>query len=171
MQLKQLTATAMVAATFSVSVFGSAGSPVQAESCEPREHGVIACQAGAKFVSHPRPDLLIRDWRVIPDVTPSDSRNNVAEGEPYRLCYTVANIGGANAGPFKVEGGGLGIGFNPSNTHAGLAAGDTAVGCLAYPNTPAPGVYFLAVEADATHIVNESNEANNARVEPIQVMP
>jgi hypothetical protein len=117
----------------------------------------------------PRPDLIIRDWRVVPDSQPGDNDNDVKEDQAYRVCYYVANIGPVAAGPFRVSGGGLGIPFNPTQVHAGLAAGATASNCLIYPTTPAPGVYNLGVTADSTHIVAESNEGNNSRVEAITV--
>jgi hypothetical protein len=183
MQLKSLVASTLVAATLSAASLGFGLSTSQAS-----EHSDISSMLQVELNSAAseaeiqtdlplvapgflRPDLVIRDWRVIPDVTPADTHNNVAHGEPYRLCYVVRNIGNAAAGAFRVAGGGLGIAFNPAHIHAGLAAGASDVGCLPYPTTPAPGVYSLKVTADFTSLVAESNEGNNSRTERIFVHP
>jgi hypothetical protein len=177
--LKQLVSTAFAVSTIAVAALGP--SSVLAQDC-----AAAPCQPTLMPVDQPtfmsidqtpstngygRADLVIRDWRVYPDLVAGDARNQVKEDQAYRLCYDVGNIGMAAAGPFVVAGGGLGIPFTPTRAHAGLAAGATTTGCLSYPTTPAPGVYFLSVEADHTHIVAELNEGNNSRTEAIIVMP
>jgi hypothetical protein len=192
-ELKHLIASSLAVVTLSASALGLGGQPASADGLEnptpvvtpvPSPVAVdpdirlarelrpdLVLDVADLQIVFPRPDLVIRDWRVIPDAQPWDNNNDVKSDQPYRLCYTVANIGTAAAGPFKVAGGGLGVAFNPTNSHGGLAAGASAGGCLYYPDTPAPGLYFLSVTADWTHIVAESNEGNNSRVEPITVIP
>lgn len=117
-----------------------------------------------------RPDLVIRDWWVVPG-GPKAASNKVKVGQKYQVCFVVANIGPVASGPFKVQGGGLGVPFNPTVAEAALAAGAAREGCLTYPTTPSPGNYNLGVTADASNAVAESNEGNNDRSEAITVLP
>lgn len=116
-----------------------------------------------------KPDLVIRDWWVVPGGPKAP--NQVKSGQKYQVCFVVANVGAAASGPFKVQGGGLGVPFNPTVDEAGLAAGATRESCLTYPTTPPPGNYNLGVTADVPPAVDESNEGNNSRTEPIVVLP
>ncbi|MCM3875468.1 MAG: hypothetical protein NEA02_03525 [Thermoanaerobaculia bacterium] len=118
-----------------------------------------------------KPDLVIRDWWVLPGGSPAAKSNQVKFGQKYQVCFVVANIGLAPSGPFTVAGGGLGIGSNPTAPELGLAAGATREGCLRYPTTPPPGTYHLIVTADVPPAVDESNEGNNNRSEAITVVP
>jgi subtilase family serine protease len=136
----------------------------------------IVVAAGVGMAASPQaaaapaqPDLRIRDWWVVPDAAVAG--NQVKYHKPYRVCYRVVNTGIAPSGAFHVGGGGLGIPFNPTMWHPGLAPNGMAVGCLFYPTTPAPGGYALGIKADHFNVVPESNEANNELVEPIAVLP
>ena len=132
-----------------------------------------AARAASSIVNIRRADLIIRDWWVVSQEYPSSPKNVVKAGKPYKVCFTVQNIGTAPATGFVTRGGGLGIPFNPTTPpYAGsLAAGATMSGCLYYPTTPAPGLYNLGLTVDATNVVAELNEGNNSRVETIAVAP
>jgi subtilase family serine protease len=129
---------------------------------------VLATPAEAQV---PRPDLVIGNLRVQPDLFPLFPGNQVKRGKPYLACFVVANIGFAPSGPFRVTGGGLGIPFNPFQNHAGLAPGASRAGCLKYPTTPKPGNYNLVLKVDSLNTVVESNEGNNTAVMVITVVP
>jgi hypothetical protein len=116
------------------------------------------------------PDLTIKDWWVVPDAMPENLTNEVESGQSYKVCFIVANIGMASSGSFTVSGGGLGISYNPTQSHASLAPGQTREGCLEYPTTPPPGTYKLGIKADASNMVAESNEKNNERIEDIIIL-
>jgi hypothetical protein len=167
MQLKRVLAVTMAAMAVAVSSLGFSEAPAHAQGCNP----AITCQGPTSFVDLPRADLVILDWRAIPDAMPGDPRNQVEEHDPFRVCYRVQNIGNADAGAFTVIGGALGLGFNPTHAHAGLDAGAVDSGCLGYPDTPALGFYVLPVKADAGNTVFESNEGNNVRSEPLLIVP
>lgn len=129
--------------------------------------GPVVAPGGAGVVL--RPDLVIRDWWVVPGGPKAP--NKVKAGQKYQVCFVVANIGPVASGPFKVQGGGLGIPFNPTAAEAALAAGAAREGCLTYPTTPSPGNYNLGVTADVPNAVAESNEGNNERSEAITILP
>jgi hypothetical protein len=170
MNLKQAIATALAIATVATASI-SASAPAAAQQLEISEPEIQMVQIDLPDLDLvlPRPDLRIRDFTVYPDAQPNDQDNDVKYHQPYRVCYTVVNVGAANAGAFHVRGSALGLGFMPQRAHAGLAAGASDWDCLSYPATPAPGVYNLTVRADGFNVITESNEANNARTEPITV--
>jgi subtilase family serine protease len=170
MNLKQALLAALAVATIATSSL-AASAPVSAQAFEVAEpqFDLVPIDLPDLDLVLPRPDLRIRDFKVIPDVQPNDQDNDVKHHQPYRVCYTVANVGAANAGAFHVRGSALGIGFMPQRAHAGLAAGAMDSNCLVYPATPAPGLYNLTVRADGFNAVAESNEANNALTEAITV--
>jgi len=116
------------------------------------------------------PDLTIKDWWVTPDAMPENLTNEVEHGQSYKVCFIVANIGMVPSGPFTVSGGGLGISYNPTQSHVSLAPGQVREGCLEYPTTPPPGAYKLGIKADASNVVAESNEKNNERIEDITIL-
>jgi hypothetical protein len=116
-----------------------------------------------------RPDLRLAsvhlrtvDHVAIPTVT---------QGQPYKVCFRVRNIGTVNSGPYRVAGGGLGIPTNPFADYPGVSAGGARSGCLRYPTTPRAGSYNLGIQADATNIVVEMREDNNNAVIPVTVVP
>jgi hypothetical protein len=170
MNLKQIIASALAVATLATAVVapGRSAAAQHAELSELDTELVQIVLPDLDLIL-PRPDLRIRDFKVHPDVQPADQVNDVKYHQPYRVCYTVVNVGAANAGAFHVRGSALGIGFTPATAHASLAAGASAFNCLSYPATPAPGVYNLSVKADGYNAVVESNEGNNVRTEPITV--
>ncbi|MEW6482616.1 MAG: CARDB domain-containing protein [bacterium] len=126
--------------------------------------------ARAEAKQKPKIDLVIKDLWVKPDANPGNEINEVNSGEKYYVCFIVENIGSAPSGSFVVQGGGLGIPYNPTQNHASLAPGQKREGCLEYPTTPPPKSYNLGISVDANNAVAESNERNNKSVETIVVL-
>jgi len=116
-------------------------------------------------------DLVIKDWWVRPDANPGNQTNEVNSHQKYYVCFIVANVGSASTGPFVVQGGGLGIAYNPRQNHASLEPGQSRQGALKYPTTPASGTYRLEIMVDPDNNIPENNEDNNRRVEAIKILP
>ena len=117
-----------------------------------------------------RPDLTFRD-AFIRATSTGPRTDTIRRGRQYYVCYTVANIGGALSGSFRVAGGGLGIPTLPFQNHPGLAAGATRNGCLVYPTTPPPGDYTLGIKVDSANVVTEMREDNNTQNLKIRIAP
>ncbi len=115
-----------------------------------------------------RPDLTFRNVQLGSLAKPASTVKN---GQSYYVCFTVANIGAAASGPFRVGAGGLGVPVAPYQDHASLTAGASRDGCIAYPTTPPPGNYKLELKADSLNVVTESREDNNTRVIAVTVVP
>lgn len=82
-------------------------------------------------------------------------------GSNWAISYTVANSGGAGAGPPKLGlNGGTGIAAQISLTS--LAAGASRSGAVQLPRT-APCFVYLYATADSAGTVTESSESNNTR--------
>ena len=116
-----------------------------------------------------RPDLRLErlHLRNVDNVVIS----TVPQGQPYKVCFSVRNIGTVNAGWYRVAGGGLGIPTNPYFDYPGVSAGGARRGCLSYPTTPPAGSYNLGLQADSTNLVVEMREDNNSAVIPVTVVP
>jgi hypothetical protein len=115
------------------------------------------------------PDLVIRNaWLASPAST--NALISVRTGQPYRICYAVANIGPGPSAAFTVQGGGLGVPVSPTFPEGPLAAGAVRDHCLSYAAAPAPGLYNVEVTADSAHAVTETNEANNSFVVRVKVV-
>lgn len=124
------------------------------------------CRGECRVVVPPRralPDLTFRSLSLRPSVLHARS--------PYHLCFTVANIGAAASGPFRVGAGGLGIPYAPFQDHASLAPGATRDGCIRYPTTPRVGTYSLGAKVDSLNAVAESNETNNEKTIGVVIVP
>ena len=117
-----------------------------------------------------RPDLVIRSAWLRTQASPAHV-NALRRGTPYFACFTVANVGSAGSGPFRVGAGGLGMRVAPYQDHAGLAVGASRDGCIPYATTPPPGRYALGVSADSLRAVAESREDNNDATIPVIVIP
>ena len=107
-----------------------------------------------------RPDLVIKQayLRAAAAATPLEA---LTRGQSYLVCFTVANQGNDDSGPFRVGGGGLGVTSAPYQNQTALSDGTTRDGCLSYPTTPEPGSYRLRLTADSRNAVRESREDNN----------
>ena len=117
-----------------------------------------------------RPDLVIRRAFLRLASSPVEV-TNLRRGQNYLACFEVANVGAAASGPFRVEGGGLGVRTLPSQAHASLPPGAERVGCLLYSTTPPVGSYRLGITADSLRTVRETREDNNAATLTLNVVP
>lgn len=94
--------------------------------------------------------------------------SSAAPGELISVIFTVQNIGTRTTKASILSSSVDGI---PTGTASikGLAAGASYVGSLnlTVPSTLADGTYTLALTADSTGIVKESNESNNTRSLPL----
>ena len=115
-----------------------------------------------------RPDLTFRSAQLGSLEKPAST---VKYGQHYYVCFTVANIGSAASGPFRVGAGGLGVPVAPFQDHASLASGASRDGCIEYPTTPPSGDYKLELKVDSLDAVSESREDNNTSVIAVKVVP
>lgn len=144
-----------------------------------RSHELVRCAAGwtldtGRGVCRGECRVVVPSGRALPDLTfgSLSLRPSVLHaGMSYYLCFTVANIGAAASGPFRVGAGGLGIPYSPFQDHASLAPGATRDGCIRYPTTPPAGTYTLGAKVDSLNAVAESNEGNNERTIGVVVGP
>jgi len=105
------------------------------------------------------PDLTIRDLHLKSEI--GEEVDSLRRGEPFYVCFEVANTGSVTADPFRIEGGGLGTRTAPNQAHASLAPDASREACLGYSTTPSPGKYRLGLTVDPTNDVYESREDNN----------
>lgn len=153
-----------------------------------RDHQLAYCDAGwtlnaasgtckrCTFVSHIPlgpltflPDLVIRNaW--LAGLTSTNAVISVRAGQPFRICYAVANNGPGISPAFTVQGGGLGVAVSPSFAEGPLAAGAVREHCLNYSSAPAPGFYRVGVMADSARAVSETNETNNEAIASVKVV-
>jgi VCBS repeat-containing protein len=108
----------------------------------------------------PSPDLTVRDVVFFPQ--------NVAQGGSLTVSWTEANIGGVNAGPYRV---GVYLGISEygrdylldSFNRDGLAAGGSMSSRQTFtiPSSVPPGSYYVTVFIDSQGDVSESNVGNN----------
>lgn len=141
------------------------------KECEPARAPVEVRRPGAAaepapIVSPTPPEVVRRADLVIKSAylrTPSSSApvDVLIVGQSYLACFTIANQGNDESGPFRVSGGGLGVPTSPYQNQTALDDGRTRDGCLSYPSTPEPGNYTLRLTADSRNSVRESREDNN----------
>jgi VCBS repeat-containing protein len=108
----------------------------------------------------PSPDLTVRDVVFSPQ--------SVVQGGGLTVSWTEANIGGGNAGPYRV---GVYLGVSEygrdyplgSLNRDGLAAGGSRSSTQTFtvPSSVPPGSYYVTVFIDSQGDVSESNEGNN----------
>jgi len=113
----------------------------------------------------------ITEQQSLPDLTVRDvvfSPQNVVQGGSLTVSWTEANIGGGNAGPYKV---GVYLGISEygrdyllaSLNRDGLAAGGSRSYTQAFtiPSDVPAGSYYVTVFIDDLRAVSETNEDNN----------
>ena len=118
---------------------------------------------------------LVTNWTALPylAITAFTSDTTVLTGGKMNVTFTVANNGGADAGPFRIGA------YIPTSSapltsmtpfaycdFSGLAARATSTcsGSVSVPTGIQPGAYYLIAVADILHQLVEYYQAQNARL-------
>jgi hypothetical protein len=116
---------------------------------------------------------LIRSLEELKSLAPAATVAKAARGARISVSYGVKNQGGAPTGPYTMgfvlapvsdPTGASDIDLGPGRTGVSLPAGQSQgfTDTVLIPAGVSPGVYRVRVVADATNLVVEADETNNA---------
>ena len=129
---------------------------------EPNDNNNKLCSS--KIITVPKPDLVISSF--------SKYTSSVTAGDTMKVSDWVKNTGGSQALAFDVGyhlspngicGDGDDLPLSTTRSVAALNVGASDAASTDILVDVAPGSYYLCAIADPGHVVDESNETNNAR--------
>jgi subtilase family serine protease len=140
-----------------------------------RRASMIALTIGALLAGGVQ--VSIQAAKPLPDLTVSSltAPASAAPGETLSLIYTVRNAGTGQASPSTL---GCALAHPLGTMSLGTVpiprlkpgAQSTSALSVTIPSSVAPGSYTLTLTADIGQSLQESNEANNARSVPLQIL-